>query len=491
MKLLHGTYLKQFFAASLLMLAIPFVLNAQPDSKKQETIKVYFRQNSKTLDPNYMNNRQALEQLTDLLQPYVLDSARVQGRVHILSSASPEGSISTNDRLIEGRAKAIANWVSKHFQIEIGYEVEQMNIDWKTFTTLVEETPNVPQREKVLEILRTTPESEVYVRQAKLRSLNNGATYEWLFNRFYPKMRYAAVRTQVWYASEITFTTPNPMHEPAHEHVAVARFTKNVDDLVVPTVKCDADWITDIVPTANDITFRIKENPSEEPRTTTMNVEIYGKTYPLTVIQEGKTPEPVVEPVVEEPVIEEKPECTKPFYMSISNNALYDLALIPNIGVEFYLGKNWSIDANWHYAWWKTDKRHRYWRTYGGDVAFRKWFGQKAEEKPLTGHHAGLYGQMITYDFELGGRGYLAPKWSWAAGAEYGYSLPIARRWNLDFNIGIGYHWGKYYEYLPMDNCYVWQATKHRKYFGPTKLEVSFVWLIGCGNYNKDKGGKK
>ena len=48
---------------------------------------------------------------------------------------------------------------------------------------------------------------------------------------------------------------------------------------------------------------------------------------------------------------------------------LYDALLVPNIGVEFYLGKDWSMSANWMYAWWKTDRRHWYWRTYGGDIA--------------------------------------------------------------------------------------------------------------------------
>ena len=28
---------------------------------------------------------------------------------------------------------------------------------------------------------------------------------------------------------------------------------------------------------------------------------------------------------------------------------------------------------------------------------------------------------------------------------------------------------------------------KHLNYFGPTKLEVSLVWLIGCDNYNRPK----
>ena len=85
----------------------------------------------------------------------------------------------------------------------------------------------------------------------------------------------------------------------------------------------------------------------------------------------------------------------------------------------------------------------------------------------------------------------MADRWSWATGVEYGYSLPIARRLNLDFAIGIGYHWGEYKEYLPSDNCYVWQETNNRKYFGPTKAEISLVWLIGCDNYNKEKGEKK
>lgn len=193
-------------------------------------------------------------------------------------------------------------------------------------------------------------------------------------------------------------------------------------------------------------------------------------------------PEPVIEPIVPMP-------CS-PFYMGLKTNMLYDALLVPNIGVEFYLGKQWSVSANWMYAWWKTDRKHYYWRTYGGDFSVRKWLGSKAQEKPLQGHHLGVYGQMITYDFELGHRGYLAPKWSWAAGVEYGYSLPIARRLNIDFTMGVGYMGGTYKEYIPIDDCYVWQATKKRRWFGPTKLEVSLVWLIGCDNFNRKKDKK-
>ena len=37
-----------------------------------------------------------------------------------------------------------------------------------------------------------------------------------------------------------------------------------------------------------------------------------------------------------------------------------------------------------------------------GDVELRRWFGRRAVEKPFSGHHVGLYGQIVTYDFELG-----------------------------------------------------------------------------------------
>jgi len=59
---------------------------------------------------------------------------------------------------------------------------------------------------------------------------------------------------------------------------------------------------------------------------------------------------------------------------------------------------------------------------------------------------------------------------------------------NLDFTIGMGYLTGEYHEYLPMDDCYVWQATKNRRWFGPTKAEVSLVWLFNMKDILQ-KGG--
>lgn len=185
--------------------------------------------------------------------------------------------------------------------------------------------------------------------------------------------------------------------------------------------------------------------------------------------------------------------------MALKTNMLYDALLVPNASVEFYLGKNWSISGGWMHGWWKSDPAHWYWRMYGGDLSLRHWFGRRAEQKPLSGHHIGIYGSAFTYDFENGGRGYLGgqpggtllDRANFSAGIEYGYSLPVARRLNLDFTVGLGWIGGQYHEYLPIDDCYVWQSTSRMDYFGPTKLEVSLVWLLGRGNINYDKGGRR
>ena len=180
----------------------------------------------------------------------------------------------------------------------------------------------------------------------------------------------------------------------------------------------------------------------------------------------------------------------RPLYLAAKTNLLYDAALVPNVGLELSLGQGWSVGGNWMYAHWSNDARHRYWQIYGGELEVRRYFGGRAVEKPLQGHHVGLYAQAVTYDFETGGKGYLSD-FAYGVGLEYGYSLPVAKRLNIDFGIGFGYSGGNYKSYYPDAGCYVYIETKRRRWVGPTRAEVSLVWLLGRGNVNSKKGGAK
>ena len=349
-------------------------------------------------------------------------------KVEVVGGASPEGSVQLNKRLSERRANTLFNYLSKYGNLPDSLKTTRfIGRDWKGLVRLVEADARVPHQQEVLGLLRSI-----------VREVESGKR-----TKTDPFWRLVAFRGGEPY-----------------------RYMYNH---LFPELR------------ASQVHLWFKETP--------------GPVKPSPASFRMDMPDFQV-PVLETP---DTPKDTKSVYWAVKTNALYDVLLVPNVGAELYLGKNWSVGANWMYAWWKHDAKHWYWRVYGGDVYARYWFGRKAKEKPLTGHHIGVYAQALTYDFETGGRGYMGGKpggniWdkaSFGAGIEYGYSHPIARRLNLDFTLGVGYLTGDYHEYIPMDGCYVWQATKNRRWFGPTKAEVSLVWLLGRDNYNKQKGGRR
>lgn len=417
--------------ACLLSLFVSEAVQAQ--TIRKDSVKIYFRQGYSVLDKSIRDNNAALDRIADSLRYSNTDSVYRLEKVLVVGGASPEGTIKLNHRLSRKRADVLFDYLSRYGTLPDSLTTFNfLGRDWYGLVDLVEADDNVPYKEETLDFL-----GDITSRLEggeKLSDNNVGRLSRFKGGAPYRYMYHnlfpelRASRVYLWYRREW-----NPISVPSGIFVS------------------DMDF--------------------------------------------AKPPQLVFEPLHFEP----KPAAPKPFYMAVKTNMLYDALLVPNIGVEFYLGKNWSIAGDWMYAWWKKDRIQWYWRTYGGGLTVRKWFGKKADEKPLTGHHLGIYGQALTYDIEMGNRGYIGgvpggdlfDKANFTAGVEYGYSLPIRSRLNIDFTLGIGYFGGKYYKYIPIDNCYVWQETRMRNYFGPTRLEVSLVWLIGRGNYNKDKKGRR
>lgn len=193
-------------------------------------------------------------------------------------------------------------------------------------------------------------------------------------------------------------------------------------------------------------------------------------------------------------ITSEKPDA-KTFRLMIGTNMLYDAALVPNIGIGVMIGDKVSLWADWMHAWWSNRDKRRYWRIYGGDFEARWHFGHGRSANPLSGHRLGIYASILTYDIQFGRShtGIMGDKFNYAAGISYGYSLPVARRLNIDFALGIGYMWGRYMKQRLIDTHDVWQSTHNRRWCGPTKAEISLVWLIGPGNINetRKKGGDR
>ena len=396
---------------------------------------VYFRMASSRLELPYMDNAAHLETLTKSIRNVGADSTVVLRCIRILSSASPEGNTKFNKDLSERRGKELLGYLKQSLSLpDSVFVLQPVGEDWDGLAELVGKT-DAPWRSKALEIINDTPEwivsdgKVVDGRKRQLMRLEGGRTWQYMKDNFFSKLRGGVLVVCM-----------------------VERVERN-PEYVQPEKETDADALNDSTVDA------MPEQPEAGVAETERSL--------LPGSEGGRN-------------------C----YWAVKTNLLYDAALVPNVGLEFYLGKGWSIGGNWMYAWWKTDTKHRYWRVYGGELDVRKYFGRKAAEKPLQGHHLGVYAQGLTYDFETGGRGYLSD-FAYGVGIEYGYSLPVAKRLNLDFGIGIGYSGGKYKVYDPEDGCYVYKETRQRRWFGPTKAEISLVWLLGHGNVNSKKGGTK
>lgn len=169
--------------------------------------------------------------------------------------------------------------------------------------------------------------------------------------------------------------------------------------------------------------------------------------------------------------------------LAISTNMIYDAALVPNLGATIGMGGGNTLSINWMHAWWSNASACRYWRIYGGDIEFSKFLGQHSSKSTFTKHHVGPYFSILSYDIQRGRNhnGYQSDNLTYTIGISYGYSIPLARRLNLDFSIGVGYQWGKYKKLRHIDTHDVWQSTHNRHWFGPTRLAASLVWFINTG----------
>lgn len=443
--------MKKRFIPSLLLAAL-LAGNAQAEIVSDSLrTTIYYRTASARLELPYMDNDRHLAALGDSIRSLGSDPAVVLRRILIQASASPDGNTKYNKELTRKRGEDLRDYLKDNLSLPDSiFALQPQGEGWSELAEKLGRT-DAPWRDKAITIIRDTPEwvvregKVVDGRKRQLMNLAGGRAWQYMKENLFDSLRSGAL------------------------------------------VVCEMERIERVKPKPESAQAELKPAP-EQAVDNVMNpddtVDTAGKELETTATLYNKEDETIPQDNTDKEAAEKKP-----FYMAAKTNLLYDAALVPNVGLEVYLSGGWSVGGDWMYAWWSKDSKHRYWRIYGGELEVRKYFGSKAAEKPLQGHHVGVYAQGLTYDFETGGKGYLSD-FNYGFGLEYGYSLPVAKRLNIDFGIGVGYSGGKYKVYDPEDGCYVYKETKKRRWFGPTKAEISLVWLLGHGNENK-KGGTK
>lgn len=161
---------------------------------------------------------------------------------------------------------------------------------------------------------------------------------------------------------------------------------------------------------------------------------------------------------------------------TLKTNALYWAVAVPNLSVETKLGKK---------------------VTFNGDVVFSFW--ESINSRPMRGFQLIAEGRFYIKEafkgFYVGGYvaydHYKVSKWGhpWyevqhgnglALGITLGYQMEIARRWNMDFYAGGGWHHGWYYGEDRLNGGRYADWNRSGEWI-PYKVGVAFAYKLGMG----------
>lgn len=389
-----------------------------------DTLQVYFRQDKILLEPQFRDNAKRLEEFTLRFNKLLNDPENKVRSILVVSGASPEGRSDRNRFLSDNRAKVVYDYlIKKNLADSAHIEIESRGIDWKGLAARVAAS-GLPYKEEVLAIL-DLPE---WIRK-------NGQIVD---GRKFRLMNFQGGK--VW----------NELYDLYFADLRGTRVMIAYNILKRDTLHC--------MPPVTREKFK----------------------FPVSL-----PPVPVLRPLHPLIVLPPPPKEKKPFYLAVETNLLYDGAVIPNLGAEAGIGRGFTVGGNYQNIWLRNGARTRWYRFEGFEAGINYYINK--EKRPFQGHHIGIYGLLVTWDFTIKGRGYLAERWAYGGGISYGYALPVGRRFNLDFEIGVGYLGGNMHEYIPEDGCRVWQSYEPFRWIGPTKAGITLQWLIGRGNYNERK----
>ena len=211
------------------------------------------------------------------------------------------------------------------------------------------------------------------------------------------------------------------------------------------------------------------------------------------------------------------PNSAKGQKVAVKTNLLYDATATINLGVEYAIAPNWTIDLSGNYNPWTFTKTTSRITTNGTNKVKKRWQHWLVQPevrwwtcRSFNGHFFAVnaaigeadIANVKLFDLKLGSIDMANLEhsrfdgWFWGVGVGYGYAWAFSKNWNLEFELAVGYaqvtysKWGPFFENTS-DPTYdfskdpAWalkgdpgRYKRHRYYVGPTKAAISLVYLF-------------
>lgn len=168
--------------------------------------------------------------------------------------------------------------------------------------------------------------------------------------------------------------------------------------------------------------------------------------------------------------------------LAVKTNLLYGAAaLAPNLAFEVTTGRRTTIEISGSYNPWKLDSRDADPKKNIHTIIrpeFRWWTCER-----FNGHFFGVHAFYANYNVSrydvptLFDKEYRYEGTAWGGGVTYGYHLPFAKHWGVEFNIGVGAAHMAYDRYSCV-RCDRGSESKTHTYFGPTRAGITLTYII-------------
>lgn len=163
--------------------------------------------------------------------------------------------------------------------------------------------------------------------------------------------------------------------------------------------------------------------------------------------------------------------CAKAQFYSVKTNLLGLATTNINVEAGVSIHRNWSLHLPINYNPWVFSGNKRL-QNITIEPGIRYWFLESFShnffgfQSLYSRFHVGGFTEKYRYD----GHGY-------GFGLSYGYSKALSKRWNLEFEGGLGLLWADYTKYL-CKKCGAPQESVNKLHLVPSKASVSLVYLF-------------
>lgn len=307
----------------------------------------------------------------------------------------------------------------------------------------------MPLRDSVLLIIDSVPDPAE--RMERLRSLDDGYSFAYINEVFFPELLYGIsdLSQENWelltasvessdmpYRDDILTiirtTAPGPEREAAIRALDDGESWRQLGDRLLPELLQRTETVQS---SGSGMTFYYELSPAAKARAAAMTF----RKPPVRPAGEPRQPEPAAEsgcsPVIWRPLLALKTDLLP--WAGVAPGFERG-AFMPNLALEVYFARRWSVDANALYANWDYSGGDKLWALTSLGVEPRFWI---RNDGTFQGFYVGGYGQFGQFDNQRNKTAGTDNRTGtfWSAGLSAGWLQPLSRHWAVEVGVRGGY----------------------------------------------------